>query len=116
MSQKFKEKCENCIQSNKKRRYYSEYKPWFTEDCKELYKQYLQSLDVFNKNRRNESKHKLNVAKQKYDVTENILKRQYKNQQGNMMNTLGRKNPKKIYRKFKRVKKQIYSDITIEQF
>ena len=93
------------MQSNKKCRYYSEYKPWFTEDCKELYKQYLKSLDVFNKNRSNESKLKFNVAKQKYEVTENILKRQYKNQQGNMMNTL----------QFKRVKRKIYSDITIEQ-
>jgi hypothetical protein len=56
------------------------------------------------------------VAKQKYKVTENKLKRQYQNQQGHMMNTLRRKNPNKFYRKFKRVKKQIYSDITIEQF
>jgi hypothetical protein len=50
---------------------------------------------VFNKNRSNESKLKFNVAKQKYEVTENILKRQYNNQQGNMMNTLRRKNPQK---------------------
>ena len=113
---KFKDKCENCIQSNKKRRYYSEYKPWFTEDCNELDKQYLKSLDEFNKNRSNEIRLKFNVAKQKYEVTENKLKRQYQNQQGHMMNTLRRKNPNKFYRKFKRVKKQIYSDITIEQF
>ena len=73
-------------------------------------------MDEFNKNRSNEIRLKFNVAKQKYEVTENKLKRQYNNQQGNMMNTLRRKNPKKIYRKFKRVKKQIYSDITIEQF
>ena len=113
---KFKDKCENCIQSHKKRRYYYEYKPWFTEDCNELDKQYLKSLDELNKNHSNEIRHKLNVAKQKYKVTENKLKRQYQNQQGHMMNTLRRKNPNKFYRKFKRVKKQIYSDITIEQF
>jgi hypothetical protein len=47
---KFKEKCENCIQSNKQHIRHMEYKPWFTEDCKELYRQYQQALDVFNKN------------------------------------------------------------------
>jgi hypothetical protein len=73
---------------NKKRRYYSEYKPWFTEDYKELDKQYLTSLDEFNKNRSNEIRLKLNVAKQNYSVTENKLNKQCSNQQGNMMNTL----------------------------
>lgn len=75
-------------------------KPWFTEDCKELYRQYQKALYVFNKNRNEENRLQLNIAKQKYKVTENKLKRQYKNQQGNMLNNLRRKNPKKFYRKF----------------
>jgi hypothetical protein len=33
-----------------------------------------------------------------------------------MLNYLRRKNPKKFYRKFKRIKKRIHSEITIEQY
>ena len=47
---KFKEKCENCIQSKKQRLRHMEDKPWFTEDCKELYRQHQKALYVFNKN------------------------------------------------------------------
>jgi hypothetical protein len=68
-------------------------KPWFTEDCKELDRQYQQALYVFNKNRNEENGFQLNIAKQKYKVTENKLKRQYKNQQGNMLVVL----PVKMY-------------------
>ena len=50
-------------------------KPWFTEDCKELYRQYQKALDVFNKNRNEENRLQLNIAKQKYKVTENKIKR-----------------------------------------
>ena len=80
-----------------------------------LYKQYLSSLDALNKNHSNENRLNFNAAKQKYKVTKNKLKRQYKNQQGNMMNNLRRKNPKNFTANL-RVKKGIYSDITIEQF
>jgi hypothetical protein len=62
----------------------------------------VSSLDALNKNHSNENRLNFNAAKQKYKVTKNKLKRQYKNQQGNMMNNLRRKNPKK----------RIYSDIT----
>ena len=113
---KLKENCENCIQSNKQRIRHMEDKPWFTEDCKEFYRQYQKALYVFNKNRNEENRLQLNIAKQKYKVTENKLKRQYKDQQGNMLNNLRRKNPKKFYRKFKRIKKPIHSEITIEPF
>jgi hypothetical protein len=51
-------------------------------------------LDEFNKNRSNKIRLKLNVAKQKYSVTKNKLNKQSNNQQGNMMNTLRRKNLK----------------------
>ena len=113
---KFTEVCDKCEQSPKKRRLKVEDKPWFSEDCKELYRNYQKSLEVFNKTRSDENRLKLNLAKQKYKVTENKLKRLYKNQQRNMLNNLRRNNPKKFYRKFKRIKKRIYSDLTIEQF
>jgi hypothetical protein len=58
----------------------------------------------------------LNVAKQKYKRTETRLKRQYKNQQGNMISNLRRNNPKKFYRKFRKRKQQNVHNITLEQF
>ena len=109
MNQNLKINVKTVYSRNKKRRYYSEYMPCFTEDCKELDKQYLTSLDEFNKNRSNEIRLKLNVAKQKYSVTLYKLNKQYNNQQGNMMNTLRRTNLKKCYRKFQRVQKQTYN-------
>ena len=113
MNQHLKKNVKTVYSRNKKRRYYSEYKPWFTEDYKELDKQYLTSLDEFNKNRSNEIRLKLNVAKQKYSVTENKLNKQCSNQQGNMMNTLRWKNLKKIYANLKECKNR---HITIDQF
>ena len=50
-------------------------KPWFTENCKELYRQYQKALYVFNKNRNEENRLQLNIAKQKSKVTENKIKR-----------------------------------------
>ena len=62
-------------------------KPWFTEECKSLYKhvQYQMAVDSFNKYRSNENRLGLNLAKQRYKYLENKLKRQYceyKNQHG----------------------------------
>ncbi|XP_063447953.1 uncharacterized protein LOC134727502 [Mytilus trossulus] len=91
-------------------------KPWFTDECKNLYNAYQQALGSFNKYRSNENRLSLNLAKQKYKWLENKLKRQYKNQRGNMMASLKRTNPKQFYRKFKKRKKVIHSNITLEQF
>ncbi|VDI19966.1 Hypothetical predicted protein, partial [Mytilus galloprovincialis] len=55
-------------------------KPWFTDECKNLYNAYQQALGTFNKYRSNENRLSLNLAKQKYKWLENKLKRQYKNQ------------------------------------
>lgn len=57
-------------------------KPWFTEDCKELYRQYQKALYVFNKNRNEENRLQLNIAKQKYKVTENKLQKSIKTNKG----------------------------------
>ena len=47
---------------------------------------------------------------------ENKLKRQYKNQQGNMLSKLRKSNPRRFYRKFKKRKKPVIRDITFEKF
>jgi hypothetical protein len=91
-------------------------KPWFTEECKTLYKQYQMAIDSFNKNRSNENRRSLNLAKQRYKYLENKLKRQYKNQQGNMLSKLRKSNPRRFYRKFKKRKKPVIHDISLEKF
>ena len=52
------------------------------------------AIDSFNKYRSNENRLSLNLAKQRYKYLENKLKRQYKNQQGNMLSNLRKSNPK----------------------
>ena len=47
---------------------------------------------------------------------ENKLKRRYKNQRGDMLQTMKKTNPKRFYRKFKRRKTRINSILTLEQF
>lgn len=102
---KFKDHCENCgCTSGIKRSKFRNDKPWFTDDCKDLYKKYKKSLADFNRCHSNENHIKLNLDKQKYKSMENKLKRQYKNQEGNMLDNMRKKNPRKFYRKFKKKK------------
>ena len=109
-------RCEYCVYNSNRVSNTEVDKPWITEDCKNLYRQYKYSLDDFNSNRTNENRLKLNVAKQKYKHTETRLKRQYKNQQGNMITNSRRNNTKKFYRKFRKRKQQNVHNITLEQF
>ncbi|VDI21822.1 Hypothetical predicted protein [Mytilus galloprovincialis] len=115
----FTDYCEHCIDSNanKSRKSFVKIdKPWISEDCKNLYRQYKLALNIFNANHSNDNRIRLNLAKQKYKCTETKLKRHYKNQQGNMLKNLRRKNPKKFYQKFKRPKTENGHKITLEQF
>jgi hypothetical protein len=82
-------------------------KPWFTEECKTLYT---------NKNRSNENRLSLNLAKQRYKYLENKLIRQYNNQQGNMLSKFRKSNPKRFYRKFKKRKQPVIHDISLKKF
>ncbi|VDI64106.1 Hypothetical predicted protein [Mytilus galloprovincialis] len=112
-------KCGFCVDNNiasTKKPVFKLDKPWITENCKTLRRQYISALKVFNEKRTNENRIKFNIAKQKYKQTEMRLKRQYKNQQGNMLNRLRRNNPKKFFRKFKRTRNNNLNSITLEQF
>ena len=74
------------------------------------------AIDSFNKNRSNENRLSLNLARQRYKYLENKLKRQYTNQQGSMLSKLRKSNPKRFYRKFKKRKKPVIHDISLEKF
>ncbi|VDI10101.1 Hypothetical predicted protein [Mytilus galloprovincialis] len=75
-------------------------KPWFNDECKRRSNLYKKFLNVFNHSKC--STHHLNLvtAKRNYKLLEAKLKRNYKKQQGNMLEGLKRHNPKLFYRKF----------------
>ncbi|CAC5405562.1 unnamed protein product [Mytilus coruscus] len=77
-------------------------KPWFNDECKRRYKHYIRCLNVFNHSKCTCSTHHLNLvtAKGNYKLLEAKLKRNYKTQQENMLESLKRLNSKLFYRKF----------------
>ena len=113
---RFTEYCDYCCLNKNFNRNIKNDKPWFTDECKNLYKQYKTSLDMFNKSRNNDNRLKLNLAKQRYKRLENKLKRDYKNQQGDMLKSLRLKNPKKFYRKFKNQRRKTVHSVKLQQF
>ena len=105
--------CINCDNRNTRKSVnYKTDKPWITEDCKILYRQYKEALSKFNVDRSDDNRIKLTVAKRKYKSTESKLKRRYKNQQGIMLKKLRRNKPKKSYRKFRKPKNKTINSIS----
>ncbi|KAJ8307212.1 hypothetical protein KUTeg_015296 [Tegillarca granosa] len=74
---------------------YEDDKPWFTFECKQLYRSYLQSLRDFNKNKTDETHYKLHATKRKYKALETKLKRDYLQQQGDMTSNMKQKKTSK---------------------
>ncbi|VDH98937.1 Hypothetical predicted protein [Mytilus galloprovincialis] len=111
----YKEQCEFCENGDKVYKSNAD-KPWFTDECKTLYIQYQNALDSFNKYRSDENRINFNLSKQKYKCCETRLKRHYKNQRGNMLSSLRKKNPKRFYKNFKKRKKRIKNNISLDQF
>ncbi|VDI17162.1 Hypothetical predicted protein [Mytilus galloprovincialis] len=111
----FKEQCESCENGDKIHKSNAD-NPWFTDECKTLYIQYQNALDSFNKYRSDENRINFNLSKQKYKCCETRLKRHYKNQRGNMLLSLRKKNPKRFYKNFKKRKKRVINNISLDQF
>ena len=114
-------KCDYCISKQRKngvdkRTYRSVDKPWINTECKELYIKYKRTLSDFNKIRSNENRLILNLAKQKYKCMEKRLKSRYKHQRGNMLNSLKKTNPKCFYRKFRKRRKTVKHNISLNDF
>ncbi|CAG2221968.1 unnamed protein product [Mytilus edulis] len=77
-------------------------KPWFNCECRRLRHVYLSALNMFNKNKIAENHQRLISTKRQYKVFENKLKRQYKHQEGDMLEHLRKSDPKKFYRMFQK--------------
>ena len=77
-------------------------RPWFTDECRSLYKTHKTSLFRFNREKTYEARIKLCTDKENYKKVEHMFKRQYKRQEGNMLDFL-RKYNRKSLRKIARI-------------
>ena len=114
-------KCDYCISKQRKhfvgeRSNRSADKPWINDECKELYIKYKRTLSDFNRNRNNENRLLLNLAKQKFKCMEKRLKSRYKHQRGNMLSSMKKTNPKCFFRKFRRRRKAVKHSLSLNDF
>ena len=91
-------------------------KPWFDDQCRNLYKNYKKCLSFFNSCRSPENHAKLVTAKKKYKTAEIRQKRQYQRHEGNQLELLRRTDPKTFYRVLKGSRKKVNSSITNSEF
>lgn len=90
-------------------------KPWFTDECKRLYRNYMRCLNIFNHEKSSVNHSNLIEAKKIYKKLESRLKRIYKRQQGNMLEGLRTINPKLFYGKFAK-KRRITPKVSGNEF
>ena len=82
----------------------AEDKPWFNAQCKKMYADYKVALHVFNRTKSVESRNSLLHKKSLYKKFEKTLKVKYKRQEGNMIESLKKSNPKQFYKYFSKRK------------
>lgn len=91
-------------------------KPWFDNQCKELYIIYCRALDTFNGNKSYVNHTELNRVKFFYKGYELKCKRIYKRQEGDMFNRLKKDNPRKFYSLFRKKKQQSTCNLSLTDF
>jgi hypothetical protein len=77
-------------------------KLWFDQDCQNLYHAYKGALKTFNTNKTNYNRVTLAEFKKAYKMCAARSKRRFLRQEGNVLTTLKRINPKEFYKLFKR--------------
>ncbi|KAK3094374.1 hypothetical protein FSP39_000921 [Pinctada imbricata] len=90
-------------------------KPWFNDTCRHLYGLYRKSLYDFNVCKTPGNHFILQQTKNDYKTMERKLKRKYLFDQGNMLDTIRKQNPKEFYARFSK-KKHSKIDIDIKTF
>lgn len=105
-------KCEN----EKSRRNHISDKPWFTEECKTLYRKYKYELRQFNKFKTKVNRLRLADAKKAYKRVNIRQKRIFLRTEGNMITHMKRENPKLFYKMFKKRKRHDNSSLTADDF
>ena len=108
--------CNNCPVHTNTRSKARESKPWFNEVCTKLYNNYKRALRRFNSDRSTLNRFNLTETRKKYKLLQNKLRSTYLTQEGNMINTLRKNNPRAFYRKVNKRKKSPIYDITMDEF
>ena len=90
-------------------------KPWFDENLKSKYRDYLTALRIFNSCKNTDNHQNLVNKKRIYKKTERKLKRSYTALEGDRLNILKKNNPKQFFAKFKK-KIKAPSKVTIGDF
>ena len=90
-------------------------KPWFNDTCRHLYSVYRKALYDFNVCKTPSNHFMLQQSKNDYKTLERKLKRRYLFDQGNMLDTIRKQNPKEFYARFSK-KKHSKIDIDIKTF
>ncbi|VDI62333.1 Hypothetical predicted protein [Mytilus galloprovincialis] len=104
-----------CDRTRSKTTRYKDDKPWFNYECKRLRSIYTSSLYTFNRDKNVENHRILIMSKRQYKRLENKLKRKYKRQEGDMIVTLRKSDPKKYYNLFQK-KRAKTSDVSLSEF
>ena len=104
-----------CDRTRSKTTRYKDDKPWFNYECKRLRSIYISSLYTFNRDKNVENHQILIMSKRQYKRLENKLKRKYKRQEGDMIATLRKSDPKKYYKLFQK-KRAKNSDVSLSEF
>ncbi|KAK3084635.1 hypothetical protein FSP39_016616 [Pinctada imbricata] len=106
---RFKIKTTNSIDKGK------DNKPWFNDVCKRLYSKYRKALYDFNMCKTPESHAVLHSCKREYKKVERKLKRQYLFDQGNMLESIRKQNPKEFFSRFRK-RKSMQTNVNIDDF
>jgi hypothetical protein len=91
-------------------------KAWFNHECSRLYREYKQALTGFNRNKTNAKRVKLADYKRAYKTYAARTKRNCLRQEGNMLDTLKRGNPKQFYKHFKKKRKRTNCAVSVDGF
>ena len=78
--------------------------PWFNDECKRLYAVYKKALSGFNRNKSVENHETLHACKSQYKMYEKRTKRKYLYEDGNMLESIRKSNPKLFFSRFARKK------------
>ncbi|CAC5367839.1 unnamed protein product [Mytilus coruscus] len=77
-------------------------KPWFNAQCKDLYRRYINCLNIFNRLKSQLNHSNLIRVKKDYKTLERRLKLEYMHTEENMMDMMRLTNPKLFYKELKR--------------
>ena len=111
--------CESCKKSFRpsgSRPSAVQHKPWFNDECIQKHNIYIRALKQFNRHRTHMNRIDLANKKAAYKLYEARLKRQFRRQEGNMLQNMKRTNPKRFYELFRKRKRRVDTNLSANDF